>query len=78
MVAIPKNFVQVSLFVWFVLLNHVVDELSSYYCPFRICCFCKFEDYEIDGETYTWFKNKYKDWKEAFRIASDNGAVIFH
>ena len=26
----------------------------------------------------TWFKQKYKDWKEAFRIASDNGAVIFH
>ena len=40
--------------------------------------YLKFEDYEIDGETYTWFKNKYKDWKKAFRIASDNGAVIFH
>ena len=40
--------------------------------------YLKFEDYEIDGETYDWFKQKYKDWKEAFRIASDNGAVIFH
>ena len=40
--------------------------------------YLKFEDYEIDGETYDWFKFKYKDWKEAFRIASNNGAVIFH
>jgi len=40
--------------------------------------YLKFEDYEIDGETYDWFKHKYKDWKEAFRIASNNGAVIFH
>ena len=40
--------------------------------------YLKFEDYEIDGDTYAWFKHKYKDWKEAFRIASDNGAVIFH
>jgi len=40
--------------------------------------YLKFEDFEIDGETYTWFKQKYKEWKEAFRIASNNGAVIFH
>ena len=40
--------------------------------------YLKFEDYEIDGETYDWFKHKYKDWKEAFRVASNNGAVIFH
>ena len=40
--------------------------------------YLKFEDYEIDGETYDWFKFKYKDWKEAFRVASNNGAVIFH
>ena len=40
--------------------------------------YLKFEDTDIDGDTYTWFKIKYKDWKEAFRIASDNGAVIFH
>jgi len=40
--------------------------------------YLKFDDYEIDGETYDWFKHKYKDWKEAFRIASNNGAVIFH
>ena len=40
--------------------------------------YLKFEDYEIDGETYDWFNFKYKDWKEAFRIASNNGAVIFH
>ena len=30
--------------------------------------YLKFDDYEIDGETYDWFKFKYKDWKEAFRI----------
>ena len=40
--------------------------------------YLKFEDEEIDGDTFHWFKVKYKDWKEAFRIASDNGAVIFH
>ena len=40
--------------------------------------YLKFDDYEIDGETYDWFKHKYKDWKEAFRVASNNGAVIFH
>ena len=50
--------------------DEVMKKLDRYYL--------KFEDYEIDGETYDWFKQKYKDWKEAFRIASDNGAVIFH
>ena len=40
--------------------------------------YLKFEDEEIDGDTFHWFKVKYKDWKDAFRIASDNGAVIFH
>ena len=40
--------------------------------------YLKFEDYEIDGDTYHWFKQKYKDWKETFRVASNNGAVIFH
>ena len=33
---------------------------------------------EYAGEDLSWFKNKYKDWKEAFRIASKNGMVIFH
>ncbi len=40
--------------------------------------YLKFEEYEIDGDTYQWFKQKYKDWKETFRVASNNGAVIFH
>ena len=48
----------------------IIKKLDRYYL--------KFEDFEIDGETYDWFKHKYKDWKEAFRIASNNGAVIFH
>ena len=48
----------------------IMKKLDRYYL--------KFEDFEIDGETYEWFKQKYKDWKEAFRIASNNGAVIFH
>ena len=48
----------------------IMKKLDRYYL--------KFEDFEIDGETYDWFKHKYKDWKEAFRIASNNGAVIFH
>ena len=25
-----------------------------------------------------WFYEKYKEWKEAFRVASENGAVHFH
>ena len=48
----------------------IMKKLDRYYL--------KFEDFEIDGETYDWFKHKYKDWKEAFRIASNKGAVIFH
>jgi len=48
----------------------IMEKLDRYYL--------KFEDFEIDGETYEWFKQKYNDWKEAFRIASNNGAVIFH
>ena len=48
----------------------IMKKLDRYYL--------KFEDFEIDGETYEWFKQKYNDWKEAFRIASNNGAVIFH
>ena len=48
----------------------IMKKLDRYYL--------KYEDFEIDGETYQWFKQKYNDWKEAFRIASNNGAVIFH
>ena len=32
----------------------------------------------IDRGDFQWFQARYKDWTEAFRIASDNGAVIFH
>jgi hypothetical protein len=54
-------------------VNHekqIMKRLDSFYL--------KMEDFEIDAETYDWFKKKYNDWKEAFRIASDNGAVFFH
>ena len=33
---------------------------------------------EWDLEEVRWFKRLYEDWKEAFRIASDNGVVSFH
>ena len=33
---------------------------------------------EYDGDTVKWFRSKYNDWKQAFNIARNNGAVIFH
>ena len=36
------------------------------------------EDKPLDKGDFEWFQARYKDWKNAFRIASDNGAVIFH
>ncbi len=33
---------------------------------------------EYDSEDMKWFMIKYNDWKKAFKIASNNGAVIFH
>ena len=33
---------------------------------------------EWDLQEVRWFKRLYEDWKEAFRIASDNGIVSFH
>lgn len=50
--------------------KEVMKNLDSFYF--------KMVDFEINGETYDWFKVKYNDWKEAFRIASDNGAVFFY
>ena len=31
-----------------------------------------------NSDDFKWFMSKYNDWKEAFRLASDNGMVIFH
>jgi len=36
------------------------------------------EDKPLDKGDFEWFQGRYNDWKEAFRVASDNGAVIFH
>ena len=33
---------------------------------------------EYDGDTVKWFRQKYSDWKQAFNVARNNGAVIFH
>ena len=33
-------------------------------------------DYTLDD--VSWFRQKYQDWKKAFELASNNGAVIFH
>tara|TARA_R110002020_G_scaffold238298_1_gene450769 strand:- start:722 stop:1351 length:630 start_codon:yes stop_codon:yes gene_type:complete len=33
-------------------------------------------DYTLDD--VRWFRVKYQDWKKAFELASNNGAVIFH
>ena len=33
-------------------------------------------DYTLDD--VRWFRLKYQDWKQAFKVASNNGAVIFH
>ena len=35
-------------------------------------------NHEIDKEDFKWFQEKYDDWQEAFRVAYDNGAVIYH
>jgi len=46
--------------------------------------FVDFEDKAIDfdsspgGPTSRWFYERYKEWKNAFEVASDNGVVCFH
>ena len=49
--------------------------------------FKDFTDYENDAEEYSknvadsdgeWFIRQYRNWKKAFGLASDNGAVEFH
>ena len=40
-----------------------------------------FVDFDEQAKVYMedeWFYSKYSEWKEAFRIASKNGAVSFH
>ena len=32
---------------------------------------------EYNGDDVKWFKLKYEDWKQAFKVASNNGMVIF-
>lgn len=39
--------------------------------------FAKFRDAAMNHPD-EWFREKYKDWQEAFEMASDNGAVDFH
>tara|TARA_Y100001973_G_C5137164_1_gene300950 strand:- start:137 stop:709 length:573 start_codon:yes stop_codon:yes gene_type:complete len=33
---------------------------------------------EYSAMDMKWFQTKYNDWKQAFKVASNNGAVIFH
>jgi hypothetical protein len=33
---------------------------------------------EYDIRDMEWFFAKYDDWKEAFKVASENGFVSFH
>ena len=35
-------------------------------------------DKEYDTDSVKWFRAKYNDWKQAFNVARNNGAVIFH
>jgi len=32
----------------------------------------------LDKGDFEWFQARYKDWEKAFRIASNNGAVMYH
>jgi hypothetical protein len=32
----------------------------------------------LDKGDFEWFQSRYKDWEKAFRIASNNGAVMYH
>ena len=36
------------------------------------------EDKPLDKGDFEWFQRQYQEWKNAFRIASDNGVVMFH
>ncbi len=36
------------------------------------------EDTPLDKGDFEWFQRQYQEWKNAFRIASDNGIVMFH
>ena len=36
------------------------------------------ESKPLDKGDFEWFQRQYQEWKNAFRIASDNGVVMFH
>ena len=56
----------------FVLLeDDIMDEIDSWYLK-------QHPTNTISLDDFKWFQSKYKDWKETFKIASDNGAVFFH
>ena len=51
--------------------DKVMDEVDSWYLK-------QHPTEEINLDDFKWFQEKYHDWKNAFRIASDGGAVMFH
>ena len=61
--------------------NDVMDSMDEQYLtktPIRSASWRDDEDKPIDKGDFEWFQRQYQEWKNAFRIASDNGMVMFH
>ena len=61
--------------------NDVMDWMDEKYLtqtPIHSASWRDDEDKPIDKGDFEWFQSQYQEWKNAFRIASDNGVVMFH
>lgn len=61
--------------------NEVMDWMDEKYLtqtPIHSASWRDDEDKPIDKGDFEWFQRQYQEWKNAFRIASDNGMVSFH
>ena len=61
--------------------NDVMDWMDEKYItqtPIHSASWRDDEDKPIDKGDFEWFQRQYQEWKNAFRIASDGGVVLFH
>jgi hypothetical protein len=61
--------------------NDVMDWMDRMYLsrkPIDSSSWDEKEPQPLDKGDFEWFQRQYQEWKNAFRIASDNGIVMFH
>ena len=61
--------------------NDVMDWMDRIYLsrtPIDTTSWRDNEPKPLDKGDFEWFQRQYQEWKNAFRVASDNGIVMFH